>query len=64
MALAPIKDHTKAKMRHGFVTRKAEDRGPPPQSPIPETSMLQKMVGVRHRPLAWRKRELEWILPL
>ena len=46
MALTPFEDYTIAKTRRGFMTRKEANGGPPPQSPIPEASMLRKMAGV------------------
>ncbi len=52
MALAPFEDYTIAKIRRGFMTRKEANRGPPPQSPIPEASMLRKMAGVLKAPPA------------
>ena len=52
MALTSIENHTKAKMRRGFVTQKAEDRGPSKQSLIQENIMLQKMAGVWKAPPA------------
>ncbi len=53
MALTSIENHTKAKMRRGFVTQKAEDRGTSKQSLIQENIMLQKMAGVwKDHPLA------------
>ena len=52
MALAPFEDYTIAKIRRGFMTGKEANRGPPPQSPIPEASMLPKMAGVLKAPPA------------
>ncbi len=51
MALAPFEDYTIAKIRRGFMTWKEANRGPP-QSPIPEASMLRKIASVLKAPPA------------